>query len=441
MRGAALLASALAALALAGCRGLGRAQALPAYWPDRFAYYAFRAAHPDLVEPNYLPFMVHPVPLGGGRGHALVFCHWERERFPLPVYVEPPEIPEALQREFSPVAPRAYVAAVEAALDGWERELEGLVRFRRVSRARDAALRVRLLGEVAPAPEPSVSVLGRIRLGRACRVRGPAGEDRIEVEFEAEELRLYVADEHGLLNPDQVERVALHELGHALGMRGHSPVPVDLMFPTARDNPLVRGPSEEDVNSFVSLYNVPSGTIFVRLEPGHGGAREERPPGPPPGPPLLAAAPHVDARFGYELRIPEGWQRLESERGMIAADGLAWDYDATFQVIVRGYGTVAEYLERYGALHVGAGRLVEHTRLEVAGRPALRMRVVGRAGPMVEELTFVEVGDGRVIVVIADCPSAAYEAYRPWFAAALASLEIRSLAPRHPQPAPWPGGR
>jgi len=438
VRRRALLASALAALALAACRGLGGADAPPAYWPDRFGYYAFRKTHPDLVEPNYLPFMAHAVPLGGGRGHALVFCHWERERFPLPVYVEPPAIPEALQ-QFSPVAPGAYVAAVEAAFDGWERELEGLVRFRRVARAADAALRVRLQGEVAPAPEPSVSVLGRIRLGRACRVRGAPGEDRLEVEFQAEELRIYVADDHGLLNPDQVERVALHELGHALGMRGHSPVPVDLMFPTARDNPLLRGPSEEDVNSFVSLYSLPSGTIYVRLEPGSDAPRQERAAGPPPGPPLLAAAPHVDARFGYELRIPEGWQRVESERGVIAADGLAWDYDATFQVIVRGYGALAEYLERYGAVHVGGGRVVERRPLEVDGRPAIRMLVVGRAGPMVEELTFIEVGDGRVLVVIADCPSRSYEAYRPWFAATLASLEIRSLAPRRAEP--WSGPR
>ena len=43
----------------------------------------------------------------------------------------------------------------------------------------------------------------------------------------------------------------------------------------------------------------------------------------------------------------------------------------------------------------------------------------------VERTTFIETGDGRIIAVIAECPVDSEDAYRPWFDAALASLEIR----------------
>jgi hypothetical protein len=426
----ALRRGAAAALLASGCAVPWSREPAAPWWPDREEYYAFRAAHPEIVEPNYLPFMAHAVPLGRGRGHALVLCRWDEERFPLAVWIEPPRIPDELQDEFAPIPPEAFVAAVEAALGAWERELEGLVRFRRVDAAADAALRVQLVAEVAPAPEPTMAVLGQAEVGRACRVRGEGAPDRLDVEFAADELRVYLADDYGLLNPDQIERVALHELGHALGMRRHSPVPADLMFAIARDSLSARAPSAQDVNSFVSLYSLPNGTLYAPLAPDAAARPLEPAAGPPPGPPRLAAAPHVDARFGYELRLPEGWQSHESERGMIATDGLAWDYDATFQVIVRAYDSIDAYLERHGAAHVGAGRVVEQSRLVVDDRPGLRWVVMERAGPMVEELTFLELGDGRVVIVIADCPAGAYAAWRPWFDAALATLEIRSLAPR-----------
>jgi hypothetical protein len=423
-------AVAAAAAAAWGC-GLASSPAPPvsvAYRPDRHDYRAFRERHPEVLEPNYLPFLAHAVALPGG-GDALVFCRWERDRFPLPVYVAPAEIPDALQDEFAPIPAEAFVAAVEAALAAWERDLEGLVRFRRVTDARDAALRVELVAEVAPAPESTISVLGRIHLGTACSVAGPRVGDRVPVTFDAPELRLYLADDYGLLNPDQVERVAVHELGHALGMRRHSPVPADLMFPVARDSPLVRGPSEQDVNSFLSLYHLPNGSVF-RLLDTEADAAPPPPPGPSPGPPRLAPAPHVDARFGYELSLPAGWQRVETAAGVIATDGPTWDYDATFQVIVRGYPTVAEYLDRYAPHYVGGGHVLEQRRVDVAGRPALRMVVSGRDGPVVEQLTFVEVGDGRILAIVADCPQEAYSGYEPLFRAVLATLEVRSLAPR-----------
>lgn len=422
-------AAALLVLALLGCGSADREAPLEApYHPDRRDYFAFAALHPGLIEPNYLPYMAHRLAIGDGPEEVLVLCRWSEERFPLAVYIERPRIPRSLQNEFDPRSPESYVEAVQSALALWERELEGKVRFRLVARRREADLRIVLRGEVAPAPDASISVLGTTPLRHACRIEGEGeATGTLVVDFEVSRMRLYLADDFGLLNPDQVERVAVHELGHVLGMRGHSPVPADVMYPVARDRLAVSGLSTQDVNSFLSLYAAPNGAIY-RERPEE--ARRASPPrGLPQGSPRLALAPHVDVRFGYEFRPIQDWLRIETAQGMIAVNGVSWDYDASFQIVVQGYPTIATYLDRYGGHYVGAGRVVERKDLEIDGRHALRLVVEGRIGSLVEELTFIETGDGRVVVVIADCPAETYAAYRPWFEAALGTLEIRNFAP------------
>jgi hypothetical protein len=70
----------------------------------------------------------------------------------------------------------------------------------------------------------------------------------------------------------------------------------------------------------------------------------------------------------------------------------------------------------------------------VNGRRALQAEIAVFEAPRIEQITLIEVGDGRLIVIIADCPRETIEAYRPWFSAALASLEITDLPDEG-----WPG--
>ena len=436
---------AVSLLGATSCAGSGAgwksAIAWGDYRPDRRDYAAFRAAHPEVLDPNYLPFMVHRVPLAGPGGDALIFCRWARERFPLAVYIEPPQIPAALQDEFHPKPPEHYVTAVRAALETWERNLEGLVRFRYVDRARDADVHVDLVGEVGPAPESDVRVLGATPLGGACRIQRGDGSslaafdpdaDRLVAKFDVSRFRVFVADETGLLEPDQVERLALHEIGHLLGMSQHSPIPGDLMFAVARDRPIGEVLSNEDVNSFVSLYRMPNGTIFLRTAQAGSAERTPAPVGPAGRVPVLAVAPHVDARFGYEIRLPAGWTRIETSHGVIAVNGVAWDYDASFQVIVRRYPTAESYLQRYAGAFLGDGQLLEQGSFRVGGRRGMRWIVRNRIPGVTEHLSFLETGDGRLVIVIADSANDTHEAYRPWFEAAVASLEFWGDVPPSP---------
>jgi hypothetical protein len=436
---------ALCALAALAAACAGGADAPAAYRHNRVDYEAFRGRFPELLEPNYLPFMATRVQLGSGPGRALrglarrlglpvpapaevlLFCRWEASDFPLAVWVEPPEIPSALSLDLAGRQPADYVAAVERALALWERGLEGLVRFERAASADAAALVLRLSVDPGVAAEADVQVLGTTPLGRACRVSGgdPAS-GRVEARFEVNTLAVSVADEFGLLLPDQVERIALHEIGHALGMRTHSPIPADLMYPVVRDR-LPRGElGTEDVNSFVSLYSIPNGTVYRALD-ASAALPLETPL--PEGPPQVELAPHVDPRLGYEIQLPLGWTRLDTGFGVVAVDGTTWDYEASLQVIVRGFDSVDEYLERYGDWHLGSGRIRDARTAEVAGLPARRFRVDAADGRS-EEIVLLESGDGRVLVVLWDCPSRHCESFRPWLEASLATLELRAARGR-----------
>jgi len=418
---AAVLCSAAVACGPSG--PAGTVSTPPPSPADRAAYVAFRAGHPSLPEPNYVPFMPNRFAGEGGRDDLLVFCRWSEGQLPLSVAIDAPEIPPSLENEFDPKPPELYVRAVERALAAWEEALDGVLRFHRAGPGETPTLRVRLRGEVAPTPEPDIAVLGTTSLGGACRAQGWEEEGaRVRVGYGVSEVRVYVADEFGLLTEEQVHRVALHELGHALGMRGHSPIPADVMYEVVRDVALPAVLTPEDVQSFRALYAVPNGTVYGRVAPRGPLAR----PAVAPGPPRLVAEPRVDARHGFSLRPPEGWMVVDSPHGLIAIDGVTWDYDASLQVIAQAYPSADAYLARHGAVHIGPGSLVARRELVLAGRRAVQLVVEGRIGPMSEEITVVEASPERVLVVIADCPVELHDAYAPWFEAVLRSLAVQA---------------
>ena len=394
------------------------------YRPDRRDYLAFREAYPDLLEPNYLPFMVHRKPGDPATGDLLLFCRWPESSMPLRVFVDEPAIPEELQNEFDPVDPHEYAAAVVRALDTWEAELEGLVEFQHVADERDALLRLRVLLERAPAPEPEIRVLGSTEaLLDACQPHGwDPDSERLEVSFTVPETKLYAADEFGLLMPVQVQAIALHEIGHALGMLGHSPVPTDLMYRVLGERSLLDALALSDVNSFVSLYRLPNGTHYGHVQQGGPGPRPE--PGPPSGGPRLSVAPHVDARQGFEVHIPAGWLRVPDRRGLFTANGPIWDYDSSFEIFVWPYDTIEAYLDRFAkSLFAGTWRRYS-APLVVDGRRALEISVEDPSGRLDLDFVFVEIGDGRVMVILMTSPVGVATPWRPWFRATLASLEI-----------------
>jgi predicted Zn-dependent protease len=424
-----------AALLALGCAGDTDEPA--AYLHNRDDYFAFRAAHPGVLEPNYLPFMVYDVPARPGRPwqelaarlglaappeRRLVLCHWQPADMPLAVWIEPPRGLDAFEDEPSPPTPERYVESVREALATWQRDLDGAVRFEPAADAREADLEIRLLGERAPEPSDDVRVYGTAAVGDSCRVLGGDPATRLEVRYQVRDLRLYVADAHGLLLPDQVETIALHEIGHALGMRGHSPIPDDVMYEQADDRRDRRrdGLGLPDVHSFLSLYALPSGTVYADPSRPRAAAPQRL---LPDGAPRLELAPHVDTRLGFELQTPEGWPREPTPYGLVAMNGVPWDYEASFQLNVHRFATIEDFVERFGAAYMANALLLEVRERRVAGRRAREVHLLNEFG-MVEQTTLIESGDGRVLVAIAECPEEHQAAYAPWFAAVLDSLEV-----------------
>ena len=428
LRGVRVACAAVLGAGLVGCLAPDAPAPLP-HTPTRAAYRAFAERTPGLYEPNYLPFMLHQHRTGA-ESATLFVCRWPEEAMPLSVALQVDAIPDALQRDFHARSPGAYAEAVSEALAVWERALEGHVRFRVVGATEPHDVQIRLRAEQAPVPSEEKQVLGVASVAGACRVAGEGTPETLDVRFAAPSVELYLADVHGLLTPDQVHRVALHEIGHALGMRGHSPIPADLMYAVARDRlQVAEGLSEQDVNSFLSLYALPNGAVYGAL-PGAAPAPQEAAASD------LSPAPHVDARHGFRLRLPDGWTHFATAHGVVAVDGTTWDYAASLQVAVQRYATIDEFLARYGPYYLQRGIVSAPRRVDVAGRHAMRSEIRLRDAPRSEQITLIEVGDGRLLVVTADAPTERMADFRPVFAAVLASLRIRD----HPEDA-WPSRR
>ena len=58
------------------------------------------------------------------------------------------------------------------------------------------------------------------------------------------------------LSQEEMRTVCLHEIGHAIGLWGHSPHPGDICYPTAS----AQHPSQRDINTLLRLYNTPIDT-------------------------------------------------------------------------------------------------------------------------------------------------------------------------------------
>ena len=158
-----------------------------------------------------------------------------------------------------------YLAEIRYAMHTWETATDGKIRFQETEVLEQADIRV------------TSTSSGRLkfldtRLGSA-RLKRPehgrytvsgtdaqvqsnnAGQSsNTEVDFTVEViLVLEGGGTTGQLSQEDMRTVCLHEFGHAIGLWGHSPDPLDVCHATAT----AQHPTARDINTLLKLYNTP----------------------------------------------------------------------------------------------------------------------------------------------------------------------------------------
>lgn len=70
-------------------------------------------------------------------------------------------------------------------------------------------------------------------------------------------LTVPTIERHGI-SDNQMRFISLHEVGHALGLIGHSPNPADIMFLGESLADITRYLSERDRQTLIRLYALPN---------------------------------------------------------------------------------------------------------------------------------------------------------------------------------------
>ncbi len=158
---------------------------------------------------------------------------WPSDVNPIPFYVF---ITSEEQTHFLPL--------LYSAFQDWEKASRGRLRFVETPDPRLARIRIQLAE--GPLSHPFIQV-GHAEYNVTPDPRQRDLTVRVTVNIGERDSTLSLK-----ARQDQVRRLALHELGHAIGIWGHSPDPDDIMYA----HPIVSGLSQRDANTIQKLYKL-----------------------------------------------------------------------------------------------------------------------------------------------------------------------------------------
>lgn len=163
---------------------------------------------------------------------------WTADRLPLTVYID--------DGRNVPGYKPAYKQMVAQAFDEWCSQSNGLISWRLVSNSRGADIVCTWTDN--PTIKPGAVEAGQTRtLVQTNRYSGTGQLVHAEISILTELMGRSFTDSN-------MYKTCLHEVGHALGLQGHSDVPSDIMFPSVNDTQVAELKAR-DVNTLVKLYD------------------------------------------------------------------------------------------------------------------------------------------------------------------------------------------
>lgn len=109
------------------------------------------------------------------------------------------------------------------------------------------------------------SELGGTTYGRTSFSYNPSSGEMLDAD-----IRIAISDSHGPIAPIDVQALIAHELGHALGIGGHSPNKTDLMY-TTHIFGVARPATALDINTAKTAYPSYFGFSMLGQETTRGG--------------------------------------------------------------------------------------------------------------------------------------------------------------------------
>lgn len=160
---------------------------------------------------------------------------WPAARMPLKVYIDPGSGVKGYMPNFTRI--------FEAAFEEWSKASNGLIRFTFVTNEDDADIQCYFVGDVNELPTTGEA-------GHAVSRRNAEGLNRSVIKILTE------PEEGKFSRPENsIRNVCLHEIGHALGLGGHSNNPDDVMYSSEQGDKPIKI-SNRDSATIVRLYQM-----------------------------------------------------------------------------------------------------------------------------------------------------------------------------------------